>query len=342
MLSQSRLESLLAHFPNLTIGLVGDLFLDRYLDIEPGVEEISIETDLEAYQVATVRNSPGALGTVINNLAALGVGKLIPVTVIGDDGQAYDLLKELRRLPVDDSLFIQDEHRLTPTYTKPMKQDASETWRELNRLDLRTRGPLSPATSKLLCQKIADVFDKCDGLIVLDQINETNWGVVNEQTRRTLDQLAVAQPAKLVFVDSRTHLGCFQSGVLKGNRAELVGALKSSATKEVSVEDAAQQLARRTGREVYATLGEDGILVSRPDGTSSRSPAHPVSGPIDIVGAGDSATSGIVASLLSGATDLEAADIANLVASITVQQLGTTGTATPTQVLDRHVEVSRS
>ena len=59
MLTRSRLESLLANFPHLTIGLVGDLFLDRYLDIEPGVKEISIETDLEAYQIATVRNSPG-------------------------------------------------------------------------------------------------------------------------------------------------------------------------------------------------------------------------------------------------------------------------------------------
>lgn len=337
MLSRSRLESLLAHFPHLTIGLVGDLFLDRYLDIEPGVEEISIETDLEAYQIARVRNSPGALGTVMNNLAALGVGRLIPVTVIGDDGQGYDLLKELHRLPVDDRYIIQDEHRLTPTYTKPMKQDATGVWRELNRLDLRTRAPLSASTSDALCRQLAAAFAECDGLIVLDQINETNWGVVNDKTRRVLDELVAAQPDKLVFVDSRAHLGCFQSGVLKGNRSEMLGAAGDKAT---SVEQAAQSLATRTGKPVYVTVGEEGILVSQPDGTSSLSPAHPVSGPIDIVGAGDSATSGIVASLLSGATHSEAADVANLVASITVQQLGTTGTATPQQIRDRHTELN--
>ncbi|MEO8498892.1 MAG: PfkB family carbohydrate kinase, partial [Planctomycetota bacterium] len=100
----------------------------------------------------------------------------------------------------------------------------------------------------------------------------------------------------------------------------------------------AQQLSLRTGRPVYATLGEAGILIAQPDGTLSHSPAQPISGPIDIVGAGDSATSGIVASLLSGASDLEAADVANLVAGITVQQLGTTGTATPPQVIARHAE----
>ena len=36
------------------------------------------------YQVERVRNSPGALGTVLNNLTALGVGLLVPVTAIGE------------------------------------------------------------------------------------------------------------------------------------------------------------------------------------------------------------------------------------------------------------------
>lgn len=341
MLTRARLESFLSQFPNLTIGLVGDLFLDRYLDIEPGVQEMSIETNLEAYQIASVRNSPGALGTVMNNLAALGVGRLVPVTVLGDDGQAYDLVKELRRLPGDESYIIQDEQRLTPTYTKPLKQDADGRWCELSRLDLRSRSPLSESTSEKLCRYLREAFAKCDGLIVLDQINEFNWGVVNDRLRHSLDELTAAAPQKLVFVDSRAHLGCFQSGVLKGNRAELLGAIEASGDESFTVEQATRQLSRRTGRSVYATLGESGILVTQADGSFSRSPAQPVSGPIDIVGAGDSATSGVVASLLSGASDLEAADVANLVAGITIQQLGTTGTATPEQLLARHVEQTR-
>lgn len=331
MLSRSRLESLLAQFQKLKIGLVGDLFLDRYLDIEPGVEEISIETDLEAYQISSVRNSPGALGTVMNNLAALGVGRLVPVTVIGDDGQAFDLLKELHRLPIDGSYILQDETRLTPTYTKPMKQDAGGHWCELNRLDLRTRSPLSAATTEKLRRNVSEAFAACDGIIILDQINESNWGVVNAEIRDALDELTAVDPQKLVFVDSRAHLGCFRSGVLKGNRSELLKATGAS-----SVEEAARQLSSRTGRSVFVTLGEQGIMVTDADGEYAESPTHALDGPLDIVGAGDSATSGIVSALLSGASDIEAADIANLVAGITVQQLGTTGTATPQQMLDRH------
>src|SRR3954451_25433302 len=121
-MNENRLQSLLSAFPRLTIGLVGDLFLDRYLDVEPGVHELSIETGLEAYQITRVRNYPGALGTVMNNLAALGVGMLVPATVLGDDGQAFDLLQELNRMPVEPSHLLRDAARLTPTYTKPMRQ----------------------------------------------------------------------------------------------------------------------------------------------------------------------------------------------------------------------------
>jgi sugar/nucleoside kinase (ribokinase family) len=62
--------------------------------------------------------------------------------------------------------------------------------------------------------------------------------------------------------------------------------------------------------------------------------------PIDVVGAGDSVMAGIVAALCCGATPVEAATVGNLVASITVQQIGTTGTATRAQVLARNQDRS--
>ena len=77
MISRARLEAILGQFSRLSVGLVGDLFLDRYLDIDPELRELSVETGLEAYQVTRVRNSPGALGTVINNLAVVGGRALV-------------------------------------------------------------------------------------------------------------------------------------------------------------------------------------------------------------------------------------------------------------------------
>ncbi|MEX2188292.1 MAG: PfkB family carbohydrate kinase [Pirellulales bacterium] len=357
MLSLDRLESLLAGFGGLRIALVGDLYLDRYLDIEPGVCEMSIETGLEAYQVSRVRNSPGVVGTVMNNLAALGVGsrgvgsrgvgKLVPITVIGDDGHGDDLMRELAKLPVEPRHVLRDPARLTPTYTKPMQpvDDQASVYRELNRLDVRTRRPIGETTREQLCQRLREAFDQCDGLIVCDQVVESGWGVVSPEVRSFLRTLSNEQPDKLIFVDSRAHMGEFDFGTLKPNRAECLASIGVDANQpdeaDALLRRAVAAMVRRTGRPVFCTLSERGILVAT-DASTAIVLAPPVRGEIDIVGAGDSATAGIVASLLCGASEIEAAAIGNLVASITIQQLGTTGTATPEQVVARWQETSAS
>jgi bifunctional ADP-heptose synthase (sugar kinase/adenylyltransferase) len=361
MISLDRLETVLRTLPRLTIGLVGDLFLDRYLELVPGSRELSIETGLEAYQVESVRNSPGALGTVLNNLAALGVGLLVPVSVIGDDGHGYDLLKELRKLPVDPANILCSPDRLTPTYTKPMRpvgsacraepgparQAGPDEWHELNRLDVRTRSPLTAEVTAEVCRRVEQVFRTSDGLIVLDQLVDENCGVVNATVRHTLARLAAEEPRKLIYVDSRRFLSQFSAATLKGNRSEVIGAIVPRSVSEgepaeddAILSDSLDQLARRTSRPGFCTVGERGILVARPGREPALVPGCPVTGPVDIVGAGDAATSGIVTALLAGCDELEAAAVGNLIASITVQQLGTTGTATPQQVRERWREVN--
>jgi rfaE bifunctional protein kinase chain/domain len=341
MITRERLETILAGFPKLSIGLVGDLFLDRYLDIDPELAEHSIETGLEAYQVTRIRNSPGALGTVMNNLAALGVGKLVPVTVLGDDGQAYDLLKALGLLPVNASHVLRDADRLTPTYTKPMKRDAAGMWQELNRLDLRNRAVMGSTTEGHLIEHLTAAFRATAGLIVVDQVNEEGWGVITSRVRSHLTELARSAPEKLIFIDSRTRVGLYKCGTLKPNVLECLAALGRSPEERKQpgvARSAALELSTKTGRPLFCTLGEAGMLVVQPPAEPVEVPSYPVHGPVDTVGAGDSATAGIVASLLAGATPVEAAAIGNLVASITVQQLGTTGTASPQQVLARWQE----
>ncbi|MEN6479159.1 MAG: PfkB family carbohydrate kinase, partial [Anaerolineales bacterium] len=59
----------------------------------------------------------------------------------------------------------------------------------------------------------------------------------------------------------------------------------------------------------------------------------PVHGEIDIVGAGDTALAAITAALGVGATPPEAALLGNLAASVTIQCLGATGTASPSQIM---------
>src|SRR3954451_21008389 len=96
-LTSAAVEDILTRVPQLTIGGLGDLFLDRYLDLDAALTEPSLETGLDACQVVAVRAYPGAAGTVVNNLAALGVGRVLPLAVIGDDGEGHELRQALAR-----------------------------------------------------------------------------------------------------------------------------------------------------------------------------------------------------------------------------------------------------
>jgi sugar/nucleoside kinase (ribokinase family) len=104
--------------------------------------------------------------------------------------------------------------------------------------------------------------------------------------------------------------------------------------------DPARIIRAWANRPVFLTAGEQGLSVIVPENRKPAIvPAYPVQGPIDICGAGDSCSAGLICAMISGATHAEAAAFGNLIASITIQQIGTTGTATPRQVRQRWSEV---
>jgi len=81
-MSPERLEGLVDRFGRQRIAVLGDFFLDKYLEVDPRLAEQSLETAKIAHQVVGVRHSPGAAGTVMRNLAALGAGRLEAIGLI--------------------------------------------------------------------------------------------------------------------------------------------------------------------------------------------------------------------------------------------------------------------
>jgi rfaE bifunctional protein kinase chain/domain len=335
MLTTELIERILTTIPQRTIGVLGDLFLDRYLDIDPARNEPSVETGLTAYQVVKVRSYPGAAGTVINNLAALGAGRIYPIACIGDDGEGYELRQALRKLPaVEHGGIIQAPDRRTPTYTKPMLGKD-----ELNRLDIKNRTPTPNAIQEHIIELLDEAWPQLDALLVLDQMSEEDCGVVTAKVRDHLAKVAESDPAKFVLADSRERIGLFRNVCVKPNRAE---AEQMFPTFEPHAFDIGLSLAVRNCRAIFCTRGEEGIRLALPGRSSEhiiRVPTYPVPGPIDICGAGDSCSAGIASAMVSGLTHEQAAAFGNLVASITIQQIGVTGTATPEQVRARWREV---
>src|SRR5947207_8627216 len=98
-MTSKRFQEITARYGSLRVAVVGDFCLDRYLEIDPQKKERSIETGLPVHNVINVRASAGAAGTVVNNLAALGVRTIYPVGFCGDDGEGFELRGALERMP---------------------------------------------------------------------------------------------------------------------------------------------------------------------------------------------------------------------------------------------------
>ena len=198
-------------------------------------------------------------------------------------------------------------------------------------MDIKNRSPLSLAYESKVMDAAARLWPKLDALLVLDQVSEANCGVVTQKVRMRVEILTSRDPTKIILADSRERIGLFRGACLKPNETECLRAIGCR-----DVEFAARDLAKNAGRPVFCTQGEKGILVVDPAADSVEQVAgFKVDGPIDTVGAGDSTGAAIVCALAAGTSHGEAAAFGNLVASITIKQMGTTGTATPDLVRQR-------
>ena len=124
-MNSQRLQAITSKYHSLRIAIVGDFCLDRYLEIDPAKKEVSIETGLPVYNVANVRSQPGAAGTILNNLVALGVKEIYPVGFAGEDGEGFELSRSLAELAgVRLDHFLTTKLRRTFTYCKPLLIEA--------------------------------------------------------------------------------------------------------------------------------------------------------------------------------------------------------------------------
>ncbi|MCX7824820.1 MAG: PfkB family carbohydrate kinase [Verrucomicrobiae bacterium] len=330
----SRFESVTSRYPSLRIAVVGDFCLDRYLEIDPERAETSIETGLPVHNVVRIRPQPGAAGTILNNLVALGVGEVFVVGLAGEDGEGYELrraLQTMRGVRLDH--FIQSPDRHTFTYTKPLVLEPGKPPRELNRFDLKNWSPMSAALEDRLRQAVRALAGRMDAFILLEQVDAPDTGVLTRGLLDELGALARSHPKLLMIGDSRRGLRHFPPMTFKMNRAELTRLLGvTSGLGLQEVQQRAAALARKNGHPVFVTMAEQGIVGASPDGAAAHQPSLPVRGEIDIVGAGDAVTANLAAALAAGATLAESLALANAAASIVIHQLGTTGSATVPQI----------
>jgi rfaE bifunctional protein kinase chain/domain len=328
-MTPGRFEAITNRYRRLRIAVVGDFCLDRYLEIDPARNEVSIETGLVVHNVIRVRSQPGGAGTILNNLVALGVGELYPVGFAGDDGEGFELRRALASLPgvCADGFFLTPD-RGTFTYTKPLLVSPHKPPEELNRLDFKNWTPTPTSVQRLMIDATRKLAPRVNAIIVLDQVQIPESGVVTSRLLQTINAVKKKHPQLLVMADSRRSLNDYPAVCMKMNRAELsrlAGNARTIPLREVG--PAAVVLARKTKNYCFVTLAEKGMIGATPDGAMERLSPLPVRGPIDIVGAGDCVTANLTTALAAGAGLREALQLANAASSVVIHKLGTTGTA---------------
>lgn len=335
-MNPQRHAEIMGRYGGLSIALLGDFCLDRYLEIDPSRDETSLETGLRVHNVVAVRAQAGAAGTVLNNLAALGVGTILPIGFVGDDGEGFELCRALRALPgVHCEALVQTPLRRTFTYCKPLIVEPGRPPRELSRLDSKNWSPTPPEVEDLLIAAIERYGPCVDALTIMDQVTQADTGALTRRVVAAVGELAARFPRLRILADSRRSLRGYPPVSLKMNRDELGRLLDRPPPADAAEAGrAALELAQRNGREVFVTLAEAGLVGAAPDGEVVALAARPIRGPIDIVGAGDAVTANLTAALTAGAGLREALELANAAASVVIHQLGDTGTASPAQIIE--------
>lgn len=335
MINTQKILERLSDTGNSRIIVFGDYALDKYLYIDPERDEPSAETGLMAYQVHGKAMAAGVGGTITNNLRALGA-QVICIGIVGNDGEGCELIRELKKVGADTSFMVTEESMCTSTYTKPMRKGEDGIYREMNRLDFRNFTEAPQNVQDKLLSNLQKALETADAVLITDQFYQRNLGAVTDNVRNRLAELALEYPDKIFYADSRSFSAEFRNVMVKCNNLELFSKFSGGEGDPENLDEILEK-GRRTyqtnGYPFFVTRGSEGIVVF--DGEETIVPAFRVEGELDICGAGDATNAGIVLGLTLGLNPSEAAMLGCCVSSITIQQIGTTGTASVEAVRER-------
>jgi rfaE bifunctional protein kinase chain/domain len=315
-----------AEFSGSRVLVVGDLFLDEYIEGE--MVGISKEGPIPVLKHRSRVTAAGAAGNLASSIRNLGA-QVSVVGVVGDDANGAALLAELQRKGIDTRGVLIDPRAPTLKYGKIRAFVESAPSREILRLDVLPEGPIRPELEAEILRRVEAQVAFADGVIVLDQVRYLI-------TPRLLDRLPDLARLHGAFLQgsSREHLADFHDFdlVVPNDREARIalGALGLETAENAGVEDLGVEL-RRQGRhrQVLLTLGPEGMAVFSAVDSPPSAPAPSRRIPtlardvVDVTGAGDAVASTVVLGMLAGWDLTTAAWTASHAAAIAIAHVGT-------------------
>src|SRR6266536_2664663 len=210
--------AILAAIPNLRALVVGDVCLDRWCRYDPALSEPSRETGPPRVAVVSTEVTPGAAGTVANNLASLRTGRVEGLGMVGDDGFGYELERALRARDIATGLLVRAPGIPTFTYTKLLNAGTGKE--DLPRLDFVHARLIPEELDRELVSRFERAAPDFDVILVSDQAETTMGGAVTARLRDALQRTAATLPRTVIWADSRMRAEHFRGVIVKPNHQE--------------------------------------------------------------------------------------------------------------------------
>ena len=310
-LTKTRASELLGAFRDRNVLVLGDVMLDEF--VWGDVTRISPEAPVPVVDVRRESVHLGGAANVLANLVALGARGSV-VGVVGKDGSGERLRTGLRELGTLDQGLIVDETRPSTTKTRIIAHSQLVV-----RADRESRAPVSSKTEDHLVSYLMDALKHADAFVISDY----DKGVVTPRILREILPIAYARVPVLVDPKLRNFNHYRPATLVTPNHFE---ALRMSDTEDTSDDGslhAAQVIREKLGCDaVLITRGDRGMMLleSNDQPVFVETAAREV---YDVTGAGDTVIAALAGALASGATMLEAANLANHAAGIVVGKVGT-------------------
>src|SRR5207237_7727785 len=116
--------------------------------------------------------------------------------------------------------FLQTELRRTFTYCKPLMMEPDKPPMELNRLDSKNWMPTPALVQGRLVDSVRTLAREVDAMVVLDQVDVRETGVVTKEVLETINSIIKPLPNLVILGDSRRVLRGYPPVTCKMDAAE--------------------------------------------------------------------------------------------------------------------------
>ena len=303
-------------FSGQRVLVVGDMFLDRYL--QGRATRLSREAPVPVLEQTDSFAVAGGACNPARNIAALG-GQAVMLGVVGEDPAGRELIQLMADAGIATSAVVVDPTRPTTTKTRLVAESTLRVPQHLARIDNLDRRPLDRHVEQQLLDRLEQMAAGCDAILV----SHYATGVVTAAVADRVRQLA-RQHGAATTVDAQADLGRFAGfDLIKCNRAEAEGELDLALSSDADFERALVRLMPRLGVDSLAiTRGADGISALQRGLSVIHSPALRTSDVYDVVGAGDTVIAVLTLALAARLPLATGVYLANAAAGLVVRKLG--------------------